>query len=285
MSADLHRTTMVFTKKALSWISERFAGTSKSTVKGSRETKSDRCIPLSKIQTLPAELKLQILENAPDILAVRNLLIACPGFYPVYCKNRYEVLLKVLQASLGTVTDLWAIVVLNIHLLDVADPLGRARAGQLWRMGERLAWVQDRDRFIDTRPSLSDLLRISKMYYWVMQKSEKYSRLATEPNIVRFTRWETDKTQALYACFYLIEVFAALTCEKDRGWAAASRRTTHREKALLYSWDAYDIDMMSQIVKVLWPNRFWGTLPCRRRTRVLLVRDARPRRWEDISYD
>jgi hypothetical protein len=276
---------MVFSKKTFSRISSRFAGYLKIERDNLEQTEGCESIPLSRIQILPPELKLQILENAGDVLAVRNLLIACPSFHPVYCENRYKVLLNALRVGLGNITDVWALVVLNIHKIGGAGPLSRERAKQIWMMGERMTWVQDRNRFIDTKPSLSDLVQISKMHCWVVQECEKYSRKTSKPNIVSFRRCEVDKTQALYACFYYIETFAAIIGEKDRGWPAASLRTTRWEKSLLYLWDSYDIDMMSQIVKVIWPHRFWGTPSCRRRTRVLLVRDARPRRSEGISYD
>ena len=61
----------------------------------------------SKIQTLPAELKLSILMFAANIFVVKTLVMTCPGFYPVYCENRRKVLLSAHQDSHDLRTDRW----------------------------------------------------------------------------------------------------------------------------------------------------------------------------------
>lgn len=236
-----------------------------------------------------------ILENAPDALALKNLLLACPPIYPIYCRHRYKVLFRVLPKSMSRITAVWATVLLDIHKLDKKKWYCRDKARRRLIAGHRMIWNQVPTNFCIMVPSLPDLVEIFKAHCWVMQKAQEYSRAATEPNIVHY--WtQTDATQNLSTFLYLIEIFAFLVGETDRGWAAASlpRSGWQRdrgwaaaslpksgwERDLLKMWNPDEIKAMSQIVRVLWPNIHVGTPPYRRRTRVLLVRSARTGQWK-----
>ena len=274
---------MALINEMLSAILPSFSRHSKPKEEEPQRSETGKVGPPSKIQTIPAELMLLILEKAPDVLAVKNLLLACPSFYPIYCGNRYKVLLKVLLKSMGPVTTIWAMVALDLHKLDRTTPCCREKARRRFRAGRRMVWNHDRTDFFKAKPSLSDLVEVAKMHCWVLQKAEEYTRAASEPNLINYFT-EAGVIQDLHTFLYFIEIFAFLVGEKDRGWAAASLPKSGWERALLRMWDTNDIESMSRIVKVIWPDRFGKTPPRRRRTRVLLVRSARTRRFTNNFF-
>ena len=230
---------------------------------------------LSKIQTLPAELKLHILEDAANILVLKNLVLACPTFYPVYCRNRYSVLLNAHRKSQDKYTDVLADILLNVHNVDGTDFLRRDQAWKLWRQVSGDHFPQNEVNFVDRQPSLSDLIVVSRTHCWVVEKAEVFFRTAEKSKALMDKCLRHGLFRLSYMYLYYIEIFAAIIGEKVRGWPAASLPMSRREEAAQGLWNEYDFDRMSDFVKVIWPNRFNKTPPCRRRTRVLIKRNAR----------
>jgi hypothetical protein len=243
----------------------------------SQPLEEEETIPLSTIQTLPFELKLQILEEAANILVVKNLVIACPSFYPVYRENRYKILLGAHRKSQDRRTDVLANAVLNIHKLDGT---GSSRNEEAW-----LVWKKSREEydhpasvsFVDTQPSFSDLIEVSRVHCWVLEKFEELSRTSVQSKS-HATRPLYNHPRQTYKYLYCIEIFAAIIGDKDRGWAAASLPKSVWENEVKCFWDISDFNAMSEIVKIIWPYRPKETPRCRRRTRMLITRIARQRR-------
>jgi hypothetical protein len=125
----------------------------------------------SKIQTLPAEIKLQILKKAANICELRNLVIACPDFYPVYCENRYRLLLDYHRKSHDEVTDIRSQVVVRINQLIELNATEASRALKelrFWRMGRASRVHPGRASFDDRQPSLADLREVSRLHCWII---------------------------------------------------------------------------------------------------------------------
>lgn len=223
---------------------------------------------LSKIQTLPAELKLQILKDAANISVVKNLVIACPAFYPVYCENKYKVLLNAHRTSQDKHTDVLAEVLLKIHQLDGSESSRRAHAWHLWERRSDEYDRRDRVSFVDSEPPLSDLIEVSRVHCWVVEKSEEFLQTAVCPKLL----WPD-----IYKWLYYIEILAAIIGDKERGWLAAGLPECQWEKDVQYWSLRYDFERMSDIVKVIWPNGLWKTPACRRRTRALILHSVRRR--------
>lgn len=230
---------------------------------------------LSKIQTLPAELKLRILKYAANTLVVKKLVIACPSFYPVYSENKYTVLLNAYRRSQDRRVDFLAEIVLTINKYNKAEPMRMERAWKIWQGETKEFYRQDRVSFIDSKPSLSDLIEVSRMHCWVIEKAEEFCRMAKQPETLVDRCLQYQLFQDSYEYLYNIEVFAAIIDDRNRGRAAAYLPRSTLEQAAQYLWSDYDKNRMAAIVKVIWPNAFWKTPACRRRTRVLIVRNAR----------
>lgn len=265
---------MVLTKKLSSRISVVFDRNSQ---KHPREKHTDTAKPsaLSKIQTLPAEIKLQILEEAASICVVKNLVIACPSFHPVYCKNRYRVLLGAHQKGhdnrLGAVAE----VVLYINKLGKAPHVRRNQAWMFWMEIQVRFHRRDRVSFIDSQPSLSDLKEVSRVHCWVLEKCDVLSRRVIKGKDAFGGGGGCDLLYHWCSYLYDIEIFAALIAERDRGWAAASLPKSAWEKEVVEDlWYVHDFRMMASIVKVIWPSRFGKTPPWRQRTRALILKNA-----------
>jgi hypothetical protein len=225
----------------------------------------------SKIQTLPAELKLQILRDAANILVVKNLVIACPGFYPVYCENRYTLLLRCHRKSQDEHTDLLAEVVLKINQLNRLNGSESSRTDQaveLWQKSCARYRRQGRVSFVDSQPSLSDLGEVSRVHCWVIEMSEKFLQTQSP-------RMSEIRSLDIYKFCYYIELFAAIIGDKEHGWAAANLPRSQWERQVQYWWSFDDYDILSDIVKVIWPNGLSKTPACRRRTRALILRSVR----------
>jgi hypothetical protein len=243
----------------------------------SQPVEEEETIPLSTIQTLPFELKLQILEKAANILVVKNLVIACPSFYPVYCENRYKILLSAHRKSQDRRTDVLANAVLNIHKLDGT---GSSRNEEAWLVWKKSREEYDRPAsvsFVDTQPSLSDLTEVSRVHCWVLEKFEELSRTSVQSKSHTIRPLYNHPRQT-YKYLYCIEIFAAIIDDKDRGWAAASLPKSVWENEVKCFWDISDFNTMSEIVKIIWPYRPKETPRSRRRTRMLISRIARQRR-------
>ncbi len=266
------------TKRQSSWISSLFVRRSKVEQGASQQAENEKATSLSKIQTLPVELKLQILETAANVLEVKNLVIACPSFYPVYCENRYRILLNAHRASQDIRTDVLVEIVLNIHKFVGSARMKKAHARQLWTEDLEDYYSRDRVSFADSQPSLTDLIEVSRMDCWVVEKAGCVVRMTMTSEIALDARGYHCLLQNAYTYLYSIEIFAAMIGDTDRGWAAASMPQSSSEDAVQCLWSDYSLDRMSEIVKVIWPNRFGKTPPCRRRTRVLILRNVRQRR-------
>lgn len=242
-----------------------------------RQSESKRPISASipsKIQILPFELKLQILEHAPDVLFVKNLVIACPSFYPVLCANRYNLLFDVLRRSLDRETDVLALIVVGVLKLHGQRKERRAQVLEMWRqLGDEYCLVnRNRRSFLDSQPSLSDLILFCRFHCWVVEKSEVFRRMPSNPK----NRWpRLENGQELYQWFYEIEIFAAAIGERDRNWLMASLAQSGWESHVFDSWHEYSYARMAEIATAIWPSRFSKGTPCRRRTRVMLQRFAR----------
>jgi hypothetical protein len=267
--------TMMLTKKP--GLSKLLARHPKDETEQIKPTEKEETTPLSEIQTLPFELKLQILEEAANILVVKNLVIACPSFYPVYRENRYKILLNAHRKSQDRRTEVLANAVLNIHKLDGTGSSGNEEAWLVWKKSR-----EDYDHpasvsFVDTQPSLSDLVEVSRVHCWVLERFEELSRTSVQSKS-RTTCPLYNHPRQTYKYLYCIEIFAAIIDDKDRGWAAASLPKSVWENEVKCFWDISDFNTMSEIVKIIWPYRSKETPRCRRRTRILLSRIARQRR-------
>lgn len=265
---------MNLTKKLSSRISTVFHRSSKAQPKG-KHTDTSEPNALSKIQTLPAEIKLQILEDAANICVVKNLVIACPSFHPVYCENRYRVLLGAHRKGHDNRLGVVAEVILYINKLDEAPQARRNQAWMFWMEIQVRFHRRDRVGFIDSQPSLSDLREVSRVHCWVLEKCDVLSRRVTKRKDAM--NGGVGSNLLCHWCSYLydIEIFAALIAEKDRGWAAASLPKSAWEKEVVEDlWYEHDFRMMASIVKVIWPSRFGKTPPCRQRTRALILKNA-----------
>jgi hypothetical protein len=223
-----------------------------------------------KIQTLPAEIKLQILKEAANICELRNLVIACPDFYPVYCENRYRVLLHCHRKSHDEVTDIRSQVNLRINQLNDTEASRTLKGLKLVRMGNASYLDQRRVSFVDSQPSLADLREVSRVHCWVIEMSERFIKGQAPWSCP----WAV-RSAGTYSSFYQIEIFAAIIGDKERGWVAANLPRSRWEMNIRYWWTSTDYATMSEVVKIIWPNGFWKTPACRRRTRVLILRGAR----------
>jgi hypothetical protein len=245
---------------------------------------NDNQAKLSKIQTLPAELKLQILLNLPDISAVKNLVIACPCFYPIYRENRYRILLNAHRESQDVHTDELATVLLKIHKLE-HDWWWFEHASGLFQRSALAFRRPGRVSFVDSRPSLADLVDVSRRHCWVVEKAEEFTRVAVKSQrLMSNFIWDEDFAN-LYKYMYYIEIFAALIRDRPRSWIAASLPERRLENRVKWSFSFSEMEKMGHILEVIYPNRFGGTPPSHRRTRMLLVRVAREIRQADIRMD
>jgi hypothetical protein len=224
----------------------------------------------SQIQTLAAEIKLQILEEVANISVLKNLVIACPDFYPVYCENRYRVLLNCLRKCQDKHTDVLGEVVLKINQLDETESSKIIKGFKLWQRGAECYGRPDRISFIDSKPSLADLKEVSRVQCWVIEMSAKFLQrqaLLSHQWVIRYPE--------IYKWFYYIEIFAALIGDKERGWTAANLPRLHWEREIQCWWSTTDYNIMSAMMKVMWPNGFSKTPASRRRTRALILRGVR----------
>ena len=223
--------------------------------------------PPSKIQILPAEIKLQILKEVANISVLKNLVIACPDFYPVYCENRYRVLLDCHRKCQDEYTDVLGEVVLKINQLDETESSRTLKGFELWRRGIPRYGRPGRVSFVESQPSLADLREVSRVHCWVIEMSKKFfesQALSSHQWVIRYP--------GIYKWFYYIEIFAAIIGDRERGWVAANLPRSHWEREIQYWWSFTDYDIMSDMIKVMWPNGFSKTPACRRRTRALILR-------------
>lgn len=64
-----------------------------------QQNEAENAIDLSPIQILATELKLLILVEIAKNLVMKILVIACPASDPVYCEDRYRLLLNAYRKS------------------------------------------------------------------------------------------------------------------------------------------------------------------------------------------
>jgi hypothetical protein len=275
---------MTLTKKISFLTSSLFGQISKTGEINRQPAEIGEVIALSKIQTLPTELKLQILEEAADVLVLKNLVIACPCFHPIYRANKYRLLLHALQKNLSGRTDVLALVLLKIQKLEGKERVRRVEARASFT--KALVGYDRRGRvcFVDSQPSLSDLVEVCSLHCQVLERVEKFSGRTPNGHVFTYTLAWNDPFLEVLNYLYCIEILAGVIGEKDRGWAVASLPRSGWEKQVRYMFGGYDIGRMSQIAKVIWPSRFQAP-PCRRRIRVLIGRYARSQEHGGMSID
>lgn len=263
-----------------------FTGQSKAEAGKSQPASSEGIAVLSKIETLPAELKLQIIENTANVSVVKQLVIACPSFHAVYCENKYRVLLNAHRKCQNKDSDVYATAVLNIHKFDGPEDLKMHNARDVWENScHRGIHRQDQVSFVDSQPSLSELIQVSRVHCRVVENAEEYLRMAVKSEVLMASGRMYNLFEELYIYLYYIEIFAAVIGDRERGWPAASLPESNWERNIQDLWLESDFDKMSEVIKVIWPNRFSKTPPNRRRTRALIVRNHRSRRGDTISID
>ena len=98
-----------------------------------QQNEAENAIDLSPIQVLAAEIKLQILVEAANVSVMKSLVIACPAFYPVYCENRYRLLLNAYRKSQCKHNDVLAEVVLKIRQIQGSEFFRRITALSLFK--------------------------------------------------------------------------------------------------------------------------------------------------------
>ncbi|KAE8152313.1 hypothetical protein BDV25DRAFT_170582 [Aspergillus avenaceus] len=149
------------------------------------------------LESLPAELRIQILLNCPDLKSVQSIVQASTAYELTYKRIEHELLLNLLNANYDGLVDMVdAVTAIRSSGLYAFDPAHKENIYALldcWRRSEEICRLQlPSAGYRIEMPNTDEILKLLDLHDIAKYFLDDYSRSALCPVWMNSTRWNSE---------------------------------------------------------------------------------------------